>query len=225
MVQALLSCFLSLVIGGVPCEKQIISRSFPSKDYAMNISTEEKEVGMTKVNGIIGRHEMVRINHYEYIGLQKIKDLSQMYNPNVFTGFKFNQTVTTITSNTVSTVEKQSISVTAGLRATVGMNGADVTADSSLNYVYDIEHSQTYTTSKSESISVEFQIREEILTDKKFCVCQAAYTFKLTCETWKWDDYWWGKQIVSGSRKFFTAYYTVEPFITIYLEDGTIYDT
>ena len=50
----------------------------------------------------------------------------------------------------------------------------------------------------------------------------AAYTYKISCEHWQLDDWWWGSYEVDGSRSSFTTYYTVDPFITIGFEDGSI---
>ena len=72
------------------------------------------------------------------------------------------------------------------------------------------------------TFEVEYDVIPELVKGKKFFLCMAAYTYKISCEQWQIDDWWWGNYEVDGSRSSFTTYYTVDPFITIGFEDGSI---
>ncbi len=49
-----------------------------------------------------------------------------------------------------------------------------------------------------------------------------ADVFKVTYETWKYDDWWWGDLEVDNSRKKQTAYLTYAPMITILYDEKPV---
>lgn len=66
------------------------------------------------------------------------------------------------------------------------------------------------------------KFKEVIKDELPFALCEASYTYKLYCQTWMWDDYWWGDYEVSGSRESFVVYLTINPFVTICYSDGSV---
>lgn len=218
MFNVLMSCFLSFAMIGASfgdCSVSTLSldENGIETEHPVTISKSSKEVDWW-YEGIIGRHEMVQILDYEYIGLQNVHTLAGPYNANVLTNFKFTETVSTVNTLSLSTTQQLSSKVTTGIEVRAGVSET-VSASRNVTSVYTIENTLTYTTSTSITFTVQYEPKQELIENSKFALCLGAYVYKLECKTWKYDNYWWGNYTVSGSTKYFTSYITVDPFVTL----------
>lgn len=152
----------------------------------------------------------------------KIFNIGTMYNGVALENFQYEQEVVTVLTDTVSTTVKFSSEVSTGLQVQAGIEGASIGSNSSVTNVYTIEKQITYTASKSESFTIRYSAKPELIDGKRFGLCVAAHIYKLTWQRWVMENYWWGDYEEADSRHTYTAYLTVNPTVTIYLEDGTI---
>lgn len=227
MLNVLATCFLSFAVTAssytTTIEPHSLTSGYSDNTYVpeVSINTEAKEVASWRAP-IIGRHEFVQITDYEYSGIQNIQKIGNMHNGNVFEDFEYEETVISVNSETVSTTVRFSSEISTGLQVQAGIEGASISSNNSVTNVYTIEKQVTYTASKTESYSVKYKAKPELINGKRFGLCMAAHVYKLTWQTWQVDDYWWGDYEVDGSRKIYTAYLTINPTVTIYYEDGTV---
>lgn len=172
--------------------------------------------------GLIGRHQMLNIKSYEYLDSICIKKLTETYNGNALNNFHFKSTFSCMSETTISTTIKVTKSIAKSIGAKVGIDNLEISADATMKKSYSIENTISYSYAEEKSFEVEYDVIPELVKGKKFFLCMAAYTYKISCEQWQIDDWWWGSYEVDGSRSSFTTYYTVDPFITIGFEDGSI---
>lgn len=190
-----------------------------SKVPETNISFEEFEITSWR-EFLIGRHQMGKINLSTYMGFLPIDQLSDWYDSNALTDFTFTDSFTTITEETLSLTIKESstFSSTFGIKA--GLKGFEASSQFNVTNSYTLEGTVTYSFATHVTRTVQYSVQEDKLEGKTFSLCLAAHVFKLECETWQFDDYWWGDVEVDGSRKTFVSYLTLIPTITIMFADG-----
>lgn len=219
MIAALLSCFVSIAAydgGG-----SVSIADAQSTQPTANITTGQYESSRWKV-GWIGRHQMVSVDSYTYLGLLNVKTLSVSYNANALTNFSFSETITTVEENTVSTSVKMSSAITSSLAAKFGIDGIGISDGYTINQAYTIQQTATYSYSVATNSTISYDVRESVVVGRRFALCEAAYVYKATCQKWQYDDYWWGHIEVSDTRSTFYSYLTLQPFITIGFSDGSI---
>ncbi len=185
------------------------------------IPTGEFEISSWR-EGFIGRHQMSSIDSYEYVGLTSIRILSDWYNGNVFQSFSFTKEVETITSSSISTSISLGFEWSTAISQKVNIEGLEVGEESGPTVKLTIGKTTTYTYTQSEKISVNAEIKQEYAEGKIFAVCSAAYVYKLKCQKWQYDDYWWGDYEVSNSRSEYETYIAMNPVITIVYDNGEI---
>ncbi len=88
--------------------------------------------------------------------------------------------------------------------------------------MFKIEGSNTYTISNKLSYKVEYDVKSDVINGQKFYLAEAAYVYKINCQKWQYDNYWWNNYEVSGFRKSFTSYISLDAYVTVALENGTI---
>ena len=197
------------------------------------ISYSNRNIGMNSIeygeyevewyyNWFVGRHVMASIDSAEDLGYMCIDVLSQTYNGYVLENFEFTDTVTTVLTTTVSTTVSLSSSITTSLAGKVGINGISVSNNMQIGIAYNIQSTITYSYSLSTTLQIFYTPAEEYVRNKHFFLCTGARVYKIYCQTWMYDNYWWGDYEVSGSRESFVTYLTVDPLITIGYTDGTI---
>lgn len=224
MISALASVFISIASLS-PTMNQIHLETNPST-YE-DIPSISIQLGAFETHwywsGFIGQHVMLDIKSYEYIGIQKVQQLTDFYNGAVLENFDFTSTFSSIETDSVSTTKRFSSEINTGLELKLGFPGAEIKGGLNISTIYEIEETQTYTTSTSSSISIDYSIKHELVENEIFALITAGHVYKIECETWKWDDYWWGDYEVAGSRESFYAYYVIDPMITIQYIDGNIF--
>ncbi len=183
------------------------------------ITLGEFETGSWK-NGWIGRHEMLSIKTYSYLGFLNTKTLSPFFNTTVFNKHTFTWKINTLVTNAVSTTIKESASYTSKIIDKIAVDQIGIDTESSVTYQLSIENTYAYTYSVETEFEVSFQAIEEVVNGRSFALCLANHVFKIECEKWQYDDYWWGNTEVSGSRTKFTTYLTMIPTVTALFEDG-----
>lgn len=174
--------------------------------------------------GFVGRHQMVSIDSSEYLGVVQIKKLSKTYNPSILTNFTFEDTVSTVTETTISTTISTSSTITSTLGVKMGMSGVSVSNEYTISQTYMIEDTYTYSYSAAESLTVKYEVDKNKIGSNHFYLAYAAYVYKVKCQKWQYDNWWWGDCEVSDSRSTFYTYITIEPFVTIALTNGTIFE-
>lgn len=229
MLSVLMTAFLSFSsVSGATVTKELESEQ---QDKIVRLSSETA-VPQPKIsygeydadwwrNGLIGRHQMVSIDSSEYIGEIVVQKLSATYDPVPFESFKFEQKVNTVTTSSVSTSEKFSSTVTSTLAVEMGMSDVKVSDKYTISNSYTIENTLTYSYAESKEITISFEAKPEYVSEKRFFLGMFAYVYKVKCQKWQYDDYWWGKVEVSGSRSDFNSYIILDPYITIGYADGT----
>jgi len=222
MLNVICSAILSFtIIGGQASEPATCSTIYQEYDIS-SLNTEELDVGYSYV-GFHGRHSMIKIDGYEDRGVQCVELLSKEYNGKALTNFEFTESITSIDSSTVSTKEIYSSEISTGLQVKAGIPGATVTSGLTSKEGYTIENTVTYTTTNSSTFTVKFEFNKELLKDKIFALCTAANVYKITWQTWEYDNYWWGNYEVSGSRATHEAYITANPYTSVYVKgEGVI---
>ena len=220
MLKILATCFLSFVITG--SASGIVSIDTYGAAYdTSSINYSEQEVNWFWV-GFIGRHEMIKIETCEDLGIQSIQQLSRMYDANTLTDFTFSESFSTVVTTTVSTTIQVSSSISTGLQVQAGIPGAKITDNAKVESVYTIASTSTYTASETKTSSVTYTVKQEIVDGKVFALCMAAHVYKVTWQTWMWDDWWWGDFEVEDSRSTQVAYITVDPYVTIMYNDWSL---
>lgn len=108
--------------------------------------------------------------------------------------------------------------MTSSVSSKISGYGASVASDVNVSQLYTIQNTLTYSFVKTESVTMTFQLDKDVIGDNIFRIVEAAYIYKIPCVTWQYDDYWWGKTEVSGSRFVFDTYVIAEPFITVEID-------
>lgn len=184
-----------------------------------NVTLGEFEVTWWR-NGLVGRHQMASIDSYQYVDFLPIKRLTKFYNETVIDDFVFKDKVSSITENTISTTIEVSASYAEKIAGKISVDGFGIEVDKSSKNTITIKETETYSYSVEETYEVDTTIKKEVVEGKKFAICLAAFVFEVTCSQWQYDDYWWGKQEVSGSRSNFTTYLVLCPTITVLFSNG-----
>lgn len=223
MIKVVLSCFLSFSIPGVTVlDASIMSLAYDNYDPINNISFEAKDAGYEQV-GFIGQHTMVQVKDIEALGYEVVDILSMPVITTGVTNFHYSYSTKLITTNTVSLTSTVSELVETGLNSILSGCGVSISVGSSVKQSYIIEETETYTTSTEREVLVKFDVREEFQTPgHSLGLCVVADVFKVTYETWKYDDWWWGDLEVDNSRKKQTAYLTYAPMITILYDEKPV---
>lgn len=175
-------------------------------------------------DGVVGRHQMVSIDSSEYLGVVQIQKLSKTYNPTILKNFSFEDTVSTVTETTISTTISTSSTITSTLGVKMGMSGVAVSGEYAISQTYEIENTYTYSYSTAESLTVKYEVDKDKVGANHFYLAYAAYVYKVKCQQWQYDNWWWGNYEVDNSRSTFYTYITFEPFVTIALTNGTIFE-
>lgn len=165
---------------------------------------------------------MVSIDSSEYLGLLEIQKLSRTYSPTGAEKLKFTETITTVAGTTISTTISETSEFTTTLGVKMGMSDISISSDYTITKSYEIQNTITYSYSTATSLSVEFEVDKNAVGDNHFYLAYAAYVYKVKCQKWQYDNWWWGDYEVSGSRSTFYTYITYDPFVTIALANGTI---
>lgn len=231
MLQVLMACFLSFTIAVAPCTEQVAAYAVNDRASTMSenstYSIEDISYDAYEVewywNWLVGRHSMIQITGVENLGVEMIDTITSYYDASVLTDFTFTETITTVTTTTLSTTESVSSKVGTSLKVVAGIPGATVSDSVSVEQVYTIQNTATYTATVSRTMQVTYSLREEVVEGKVFALCMAANTYKVTWKSWLWDDYWYGAVIVDGTTKTHTAYITVDPYVTIYIRGEGVY--
>ena len=194
-----------------------------STNYKPEINVQ---LGSFEVNwwreGFIGRHQMVSYDSVDYLGPISVKKLSNTYSTSALNNFHFEETIQTINENSISLTISESSKFTSTLGVKAGLNGLQISDDYSIEKYFSIERVSTYTITNEISYKVEYDVNQELVSGKKFYLAEAAYVYKINCQKWQYDNYWWGNYEVNNSRSSFVSYVSLNPFITIALEDGTL---
>lgn len=221
MISILLSSFLSFSVLTGPSLRTNSADALHASQPTVNVQTGEYEVGWWMV-GLHGRHQKVKIGEPQYLGILEIAQLSDNFDGNLLTDLHFEQTISTIEENSVSTTISASSSVISTIAVKAGLSQFSVSGDYAVQQSFKIEQTATYTISSETEYSVSYNIESEKVKGKIFHLASAAFTYKIECEMWEWDDYWWGAYEVYGSRKSFVTYLTLYPYLTLAEFDGTL---
>jgi ACT domain-containing protein len=224
MIAALLMCFVSIAAYSGGSSIQISQANTGSTQPTANITTGQYESNWWFPSfSVIGRHQMVSVDSYSYLGLLNIKTLSAYYNANALTNFSFSETISTIEETTVSTSVQTTSTITSSLAAKMGIDGVSVSDGYTVSQAYTIQQTTTYSYSVATSSTINYDVRESVVAGKRFALCEAAYVYRATCQKWQYDNYWFNNNVeVSNSRSTFYTYRTIEPFITLVFSDGSI---
>lgn len=220
MLQALMTAFLSFAVIASPYGAVMPMQANSSYNIE-NVSYEEVEVDMYW-RWFIGTHVMVQIEKVEPMGYQCIDKLSRNYSGSGLENFTFREKFTTVTSTTISTTKSFSSKISTGLQVAAKIPNAQITGDAKIEQVYTISNTSTYTATESTEFEVEFSVKQEVVNGKIFALCMAADVYKVTWDTWEWEDTWWGDYELEGTRQTNIAYITVDPFVTIVFSDGSV---
>ena len=186
MLSVIMSCFLSfLTISAQPIQSFQSVSLFSSEP---NITCGEYEVERLQ-NGLVGRHVMVSVDSYEDLGIMNIDTLTNYYDGSVFSDFTISETVSTIEESTLSTSLKLSSTITSSLSGKVGLGDIDINSGYEISQLLTIDSTTTYSYSKKKQTEISFKVKKEVVNDKVFALCSAAYTYKIKCQTWQWDDF------------------------------------
>lgn len=223
MVSALLSLFLSLSVSTADLSPNMKFQDFKDGGggASINVTLGEFEYSSWR-NGFITRHEMINLKSCEHLGIIPVKSITDFYNPNFLNGLVISESYSIITANAISTTTEFSYDFTSSIGMKIDVPGIEVNSEFKLTQGYTIESSVTYSYSTQKTITVSMDIDLSKAEGKEFCIGYAASTYKIECETWQYDDYWWGNYEVSGSRKSFSTYCTINPFITMIFRDGSV---
>lgn len=222
MFLVLFTAILSFGIIGSNVEIVDATKSIRS-EYKPELNVKLTEFETSKWNnGVIGRHQMVSFDGVEYLGPMSIKKLSNSYNGAVLQNFHFEEKVKTVLENSVSLSIEESSKFTSTLGVKAGLDNIEVNDSYTIEQYFKINNTVTYTVSKEIEYSISYDVIPEMVCNKKFYLAQAAYVYKIECQKWQYDNYWWGNYEVSNSRVKFDTYIALEPYITVCLEDGTL---
>ncbi len=186
------------------------------------IPTGQFEVSSWR-EGLIGRHQMSSIDSYEYVGLTPIRIFTNWYDGDLIEEFSYSREVETITSNSVSTSISLGFEWSRAISGKANIAGLEVGEETGPTVILTIGKTTTYTYTQSEKITVNVKIKHEYTEGRLFAVCSAAHVYKLKCQKWQYDNYWWGDYEVSNSRSAYETYIAMEPRTTIVYKTGEVY--
>lgn len=225
MLNIILSAFLSFNIISTK-----LSNPFPLISNATsltsnhipqaNISYGEYETNWWR-EGVIGRHQMISIDSSEYIGRQIISKLTDTYSSKALINFKFTESISTIITDTISTSEKLTSQITSTIGVKASLPYVEVSDKYTISNSYVIENTATYSYSKKVEYSISYEVNQSLINGRDFYLANSAYIYKIKCQKWQYDNYWWGNYEVKGSRSTFYSYLTLSPVITVGFIDGT----
>ena len=222
MLNVLMNGFVSFVVLFSSVSSVMPMVDVPKYNPMTSINYNEKEVSWYK-NGVIGRHQMIKINSCVYDGQKCVQLLSDMYDGNALDNFVFEEEFTTVTSSTVSMKEAHSSEISTGLQVQAGIPEAELRGNAVDSKVFTIENTITHTVSQTSRKIVRFEAKKEAIQGKVFALGIVADVYKLNWKTWEWDDYWLGAQIVPGSTWIHNDYVVCNPIVTIvYMEGGFV---
>ncbi len=222
MFLVLFTAILSCSLIGSNIEVVDTTKSIRS-EYKPELNVELTEFETSKwQNGIIGRHQMVSFDKVEYLGALSLKKLSITYNGAVLQNFHFEETMKTVMENSVSLSIEESSKFASTLGVKAGLDNIEISDKYTMEQLFTIEKTTTYTVGIEQTYTISYDVVPEIVKGEKFYLSQAAYVYKIECQKWQYDNYWWGNYEVSGSRTSFNTYIALNPYITICLEDGTL---
>lgn len=186
-------------------------------DYDFSkVNYDAVDMGVYYAGLHIGHHKMIQITDIDTDGeYECVQYLTPFYSGAALTDFNFEQEFTTVYETSVSTVEKLSSEISTNIQVCCGVPGASASTSASINSVYTIGETKTYTASQTSSLKVNFSVKPELVADKDFALCVAAKVYEVTFDTWVVEDWWWGDYETAGSRQTHTAYLTFAPTITI----------
>lgn len=175
-------------------------------------------------HNFVGRHNWVSIDSSYYMGRIVVQQLSPIYNPNALEDFHFTESISTTETSTISTTTKLSSSITSSIGVKAGLDNVVLSGNYKINNSYVIENTQTYSYSEQTTRTVTYNVIKDKVKNHDFYLGSVAYVYKIKCQTWQIDDFWWGSYEVSGSRTTFYTYLTLNPTITIAFADGGYID-
>lgn len=188
---------------------------------SLTIPTGEFEVSSWR-EGVIERHQMSSIDSYEYLGLTSIYLLTDWYNGNVFEDFSFTRETETIREHSISTSISLGFEWSAAISLKVGIDGLEAGVETGPTVKLSIGSTTTYTYTQTEKVTVNVKVKQEYIDGKTFAVCSAAYVYKVKCQRWQYDNYWWGNYEVSNSRSDYYTYIAMKPTITLVYRNGEV---
>lgn len=229
MLSILMAAFLSFssVSGSLITKNQELeNNSYPISTISNEDVPQPKvqlgkyDVGWCR-NNLIGRHQMISLDSVKYLGEEVIDRLSETYNSNALTNFHFTKSFSTVETSTISTSVQLSSQATTTIGVKAGMDDVSVSEGETISEAYKIENVTTFSYSQKKEQTVSYDVSPETVKGKHFYLAAVAYVYKIKCQKWQYDDYWWGDYEVTDSRSTFSTYITLNPFITIAFDDGT----
>ncbi len=193
--------------------------SSSSEKPSPNVELGEFEVSWWR-NGFIGRHQMVSLDSYAYVDYLPIEILTYYYEGSITDDFEFSQTVTSITSNTISTSVEVSSTFAEKIGAKISVDGIGIELGASSSKEITLNQTVTYSFSKEVSYTVTAKISKDVVGGKKFAMCLCCYVYKVSCTMWQYDNYAWGNYEVSGSRSSFDTYLLLTPTVSVIFSNG-----
>lgn len=180
----------------------------------LNVNYNAIETGLEHNYGI-GRHKMLKINSVDYMGVTFLDQLTYWLNPNDCKDVIIERNITTITETTISFTETVSSEVAYSVGINLGWDIVSMDFTKTMSKSYEIEKQETYSYTVIQEFKLGFVINYDTVANRTFALGLVGHTYKITYETWSWDDFWWGDYEVSGSRRIETAYLSIDPCITL----------
>lgn len=215
---ACLLAFVCLMSGGTGIETQSVRASFEFDPSAISYDAVLAESGHVGLG--IGRHTMVQILDYEFLGEDSVEALTEFHNGSVTENVHFEETVETYNSAVFSTTEEFSFDVTLSLSMQLGV-GVSAEVGTSVTAGYVINSTSTYTVAERVSYTLEYDIPAEYIDNKEYAIGIVGDIYKIEWQTWQWDDWWWGDFEVEGSRKKCIGYLVANQYVTVVYRDGS----
>lgn len=182
------------------------------------ISYDETEITWW-FDGVIGVHQMLKINSYDDLGKLTVDRLTSWYDGSKLNNFNFSETVTTCEDTNISLTTSYSLTIAQSLGAKTNINNVSISAEESENQKFSISGTLAYAYSKTITTSVNFSVYEDAVKDKTFALGLVANVYKLNYDTWNYRNYWWGNKVEENSRKSDCAYIVADPVVTIIYKD------
>lgn len=88
--------------------------------------------------GFVGRHQMLSIDSSEYLGVLLLKNVTEYFNPNMFSTLTFTKTVKAITTSTASTTISLTSKMTSSIGVKVGLENVSISKDYKISQSYTI---------------------------------------------------------------------------------------
>lgn len=227
MLSILMSALLSFNLINQNINAKSINNTYEEIKYVSNYNTPTVNITFGEFEtdwwrqGLVGRHQLVSIDSYSYLGRIVVDRLSNIYCSNSLSNFHFTESFSTIKNSTVSTSISLNSKITSSLGVKMNMPYVEVSDKYTISTAYSIENSYTYSYSEKTEYSVSYDVADEKVNGKDFYLASVAYVYKVDCQMWQYDNYWYGNTEVKNSRVNFSSYITLDPTITIAFTDDS----